>query len=259
MTLVLAAFLPSFVASIVELVEALTIVLAVGMTINWRSSLWGAAAGAGTLAVIIAVFGAAILRVPIDVLRLVIGVVLVLFGLQWLKKSILRYTGLQALHDEQAIYAREAAELEGQAPVRGVFNKFGFITSFKGVLLEGLEVAFIVISTATASRDTASGLFSSTLGAAAAMVLVVAIGLAVRGPLTLVPENTLKFAVGVVITSFGTFWSGEGLGVVWPGSDLFIIVLMAFYLLVSLALVAMLKPARSVREAVDAADAEVAA
>jgi len=250
MTLVLASFLPSFVASIVEFVEALTIVLAVGMTVNWRSSLWGAAAGAGTLAVIIAVFGAAILRIPIDVLRLVIGLILVLFGLQWLKKSILRYTGLQAVHDEEAIYAREAAELEAAAPKGGVFNKFGFITSFKGVLLEGLEVAFIVISTATASRDTASGLYSSVLGAAAALVLVAGVGAAVRGPLTLVPENTLKFAVGVVITSFGTFWSGEGLGVVWPGSDLFIVALMAFYLVISLVIVAVLKRGMPVKAAV---------
>ena len=145
-----ASFLPSFLASIVEFVEALTIVLAVGMTINWKSSLWGAVAGAAVLSVIIAVFGAAILQIPIDILRFVIGVILVLFGMQWLKKSILRYSGHKALHDEEEIYKRnvEALKARGENPVQ--FNKFGFITSFKGVLLEGLEVAFIVISSAAA-------------------------------------------------------------------------------------------------------------
>ena len=243
-----ASFFPSFVASIVEFVEALTIVLAVGMTINWKSSLWGAVAGAGALSVIIAIFGAAILQIPIDILRFVIGVILILFGLQWLKKSILRYSGHKALHDEEEIYKREVEELKSRGENHTKFNKFGFITSFKGVLLEGLEVAFIVISSAAAVKTASTGLVYAVLGAAAAFVLVVVLGAIVHKPLTLIPENTLKFAVGVIITSFGTFWSGEGLHVIWPLSDFFIIILAAFYLAVSLGIIAMLKSRKAAQE-----------
>ena len=236
-----ASFFPSFIASIVEFVEALTIVLAVGMTINWKSSLWGAFAGASVLAVIIAVFGAAILQIPIDILRFVIGVILVLFGLQWLKKSILRYSGHKSVHDEEEIYKKEVEKLKSHGENHTKFNKFGFVTSFKGVLLEGLEVAFIVISAAAAVKNAAAGLTYAVLGAAAAFIAVVALGAIVQKPLALIPENTLKFFVGIIITSFGTFWSGEGLAVNWPFSDLFIIILAGFYLIVSLIIIAMLK------------------
>ena len=241
-----ASFFPSFLASIVEFVEALTIVLAVGMTINWKSSLWGAAAGAAVLSVIIAIFGAAILRIPIDILRFVIGIILVLFGMQWLKKSILRYSGHKALHDEEEIYKRKVEALKARGESHAEFNKFGFVTSFKGVLLEGLEVAFIVISSAAAVKYASTGLVYAVLGATAAFVLVVVLGAIIHKPLTLIPENTLKFAVGIVITSFGTFWSGEGLGINWPLSDFFIIILAVFYLAASLGIIYMLKSSHAV-------------
>ena len=244
-----ASFFPSFLASAVEFVEALTIVLAVGMTINWKSSLWGVLAGAAVLTVIIAIFGAAILRIPIDILRFVIGIILVLFGMQWLKKSILRYSGHKALHDEEEIYKKRVEELKARGENHSQFNKFGFITSFKGVLLEGLEVAFIVISSAAAVKYAATGLTYAILGAAAAFVLVVIVGAAVHKPLTLIPENTLKFAVGVIITSFGTFWSGEGLNVNWPLSDFFIIILAVFYLAVSLGVIFMLRTGKTAQAA----------
>lgn len=239
-----SVMLPAFLASIVEFVEALTIVLAIGTSINWKSSLWGAAAGFFTLAILISVFGTAIvLFIPIDVLRIVIGIILVLFGMQWLQKSVLRYTGLKALHDEAKIYEKNKKEYDSIAVEdRHKFNKFGFLTSFKSVLLEGLEVAVIVITFGTtAGTSKFQGILSTTIGAMLAFIVVAGLGTAIRKPLTKIPENTLKFSVGIMLATFGTFWAGEGFGIAWPFSDLFILVLIAFYLVLSGALIFRMK------------------
>jgi uncharacterized membrane protein len=238
----------AFLASTVEFVEAFTIVLVVGVTINWRSSFAGTLAAVGALAVIVGIFGTALVAyVPIGALRLVVGLLLALFGLKWLKKAILRYAGLKAMHDEEAIYEEELAAMRarGETPHTGI-DPFGVATSFKSVLLEGLEVAFIVITfgaNANASAGVShNGIAIAALGAAGALLLVVAAGALVRAPLQRVPENTLKFVVGIMLTSFGTFWGGEGLGLSWWHDDLFLPILVAFYLLIAFALIAWLRP-----------------
>jgi uncharacterized membrane protein len=243
----------SFLASTVEFVEAFTIVLVIGVTVNWRSSLAGAAAATAALVVIVGTLGTAlVIFVPINLLRLVVGVLLVLFGLKWLKKAILRYAGLTALHDEEAIYEQQLAEMRarGEAPQQGL-DPFGVVTSFKSVLLEGLEVAFIVITfgsaTSTAVGGKGNSIGSAALGAAAALILVVVAGAAIRAPLQRVPENTLKFVVGIMLTSFGTFWGGEGVGIAWWHEDLFIVILVALYLAAAGALVLWLRPYGSPR------------
>jgi uncharacterized membrane protein len=241
-----AVFIAAFLASAVEFVEAFTIVLVVGVTINWRSALAGALAATGALAVIVAIFGTALVRfVPIDALRLVVGFLLVLFGLKWLKKAILRYAGLKAMHDEEAIYEEQLAEMRARGEHHQTrIDPFGVATSFKSVLLEGLEVAFIVITfglQATANTQ-GRGIAVAALGALAALALVIVAGALVRAPLQRVPENALKFTVGVMLTTFGTFWGGEGLGIEWWHDDIFLLVLVAFYLAVSLALITWLRP-----------------
>ncbi len=204
-------FLPAFLASVVECVEALTIVLAIGTSINWKSSLSGVAAGLTVLAVLIAVLGSTILYVPIDILRMVIGVLLVLFGLQWLEKAILRYTGLKAKHDEGRIYEKRKHELDEVKEDRSKFSKFGFLTSFKGVVLEGLEIAVIVITFgSTGDVDRSRGIITAGLGAALALLLVTALGIVVRKPLANVPENTFKFFVGIMLVTFGAFLERGG-------------------------------------------------
>lgn len=242
----------AFLASAVEFVEAFTIVLVVGVTINWRSALAGAFAAAATLAVIIATLGVAlVVYVPIGVLRLVIGIILVLFGLKWLKKAILRYSGLKALHDEEAIFEETRAELRARGiVVKPKFEPFGVVLAYKSTLLEGLEVAFIVITFGSNSVSTGSGIGgigSAAIGAAVAGVLVILLGALVRAPLKLVPENTLKFVVGIMLTSFGTFWAGEGFGYYWPLSDAFILVLIALYLLATGILVLALRQSKQRR------------
>jgi uncharacterized membrane protein len=241
-----AVLVAAFLASTVEFVEAFTIVLVVGVTVNWRSAFLGTLAAVGALIVIVGIFGTAlVVFVPINVLRLAVGVLLVLFGLKWLKKAILRYSGLKALHDEEAIYEEQLAEMRarGEHPSARV-DPFGVVTSFKSVLLEGLEVAFIVITFGSQASLKAggNGILVATLGAAAALVLVVAVGGLVQAPLQRVPENTLKFVVGVMLTSFGTFWGGEGIGITWWHEDLFLPILVVLYLGVSGILVLWLKP-----------------
>lgn len=248
-----AVFIAAFLASTVEFVEAFTIVLVVGVTVNWRSAFVGTGLAAAALAVIVAIFGTAlVVFVPLGVLRVAVGVLLVLFGLKWLKKAILRYAGLKALHDEEAIYEEHLAEMRarGETPEQRV-DPFGVVTSFKSVLLEGLEVAFIVITfgaqicskgnTCLPGEQT-RGIVTAAIAAAAACLLVVALGAVVRAPLQRIPENTLKYIVGVMLTSFGTFWGGEGLGIAWWHEDLFLVILVAFYLAVTGALVLWLKP-----------------
>lgn len=258
-----AVFAAAFLASAVEFVEAFTIVLVVGVTINWRSSLAGTALAVVMLALLVGIFGVTLVQfVPLQALRLVVGVFLVLFGLKWLKKAILRYARLKALHDEEAIYEEHLAELraKGLAPAKR-FDPFGLVTSFKSVLLEGLEVAFIVITFGVQANSPASanGIQIAALGAAGALVLIVALGALVRAPLQRVPENTLKFTVGIMLTSFGTFWGGEGLGISWWHDDLFLLVLIAFYLAVAGALVLWLRQYAPPRKANLAGPAEVPA
>jgi uncharacterized membrane protein len=231
----------AFLASAVEFVEALTIVLAAGVTRGWRSSLAGLGAATVVLAVVVAVLGPALTLIPIDALRLVVGALLLAFGLQWLRKAILRASGYKPLHDEAETFARETAESRAaRHEERAGLDWYGFTLSFKGVLLEGLEVAFIVITFGSAQGSI--GL--AALGAALAFVLVAVVGVLVREPLTRVPENALKFAVGVMLTTFGIFWSTEGAGAHWPGGDAALPVVLVFVVALSFAAVATLKRRR---------------
>jgi uncharacterized membrane protein len=228
---VLPAIGSSFLASTVEIVEAFTIVLAVASVRGWRPALTGAFAAVATLAAMVVVLGPALERVPLSALQIVIGVALLLFGMGWLRKAVLRAGGIFALHDEERIYIEERAALSmASAWAAG-------IASYKAVLLEGLEVVFIVIAVG-AGRGL---LVAASLGAFAAIVLVLMIGLIVRQPLSKVPENTLKFAVGVMMCGYGAFWTGEGLGVQWPGSDWALLGLAMIFLACGLALAAMVR------------------
>jgi uncharacterized membrane protein len=227
----------SFAASFVEVVEAFTIVLAVAALRGWRPALVGAAAALGALALTVAALGPALNLVPLRALQVTIGVLLLLFGLGWLRKAVLRAAGVMALHDEDAIYEREKAELGGE--VRGARSAdwLAGLAAFKAVLLEGLEVVFIVLAVG-AGR----GLIGpASLGALGAFVTVMAVGLMVRRPLARVPENTLKFGVGVMLSAFGVFWTCEGVGAPWPGGDLALFGLAGVFLLVGLALASLIK------------------
>ena len=238
-----ALFVAVFLACVVEGVEALTIVLAVGTTRDWRSAGLGVGSAVIALAVIVAALGPALTLLPLSALRLVVGGLLLIFGLQWLRKAILRASGHKALHDEEAIFRRQRADAESAtASGRGVITDwYAYVVAFKGVLLEGLEVAFIVLT--FGANQHAIGL--ATIAAAAAVVLVVAVGLAVRAPLARVPENTLKFVVGIMLTAFGTFWGAEGAGANWPGSDAALIVLVPAVAVVALGAVALLRVERA--------------
>jgi uncharacterized membrane protein len=223
------------------MVEALTIVLAAGVTRGWRSALFGLGAAVVMLTAIVAVFGPALTLIPISALRLVVGALLLAFGLQWLRKAILRASGFKALHDEEAIYAEEIAGARTAArEERAGMDWYGFTLSFKGVLLEGLEVAFIVVTFGSAQGN----IPLATLAAGAALVLVATVGVLVRAPLARVPENTLKFAVGVMLTTFGIFWSAEGAGAEWPGGDAALPVVLVFVIAISFASVVLLRRRR---------------
>jgi uncharacterized membrane protein len=232
--LVLAAFL----ACAVEMVEALTIVLAVGVTRGWRSALLGVACALVLLAGIAAALGPAVSAIPIGTLRIVIGGLLLIFGLQWLRKAILRAGGRKALHDEVAIFERQReAALAAEPRAGGGTDWYTFTVAFKGVLLEGLEVAFIIVTFGGAQHHV--GL--AAIGAAAAALIVGTVGFFVREPLSRIPENTMKFGVGVLLTTFGVFWASEGAGVHWPGGDVALLVLLAYVAAVSVALAAALR------------------
>jgi uncharacterized membrane protein len=239
-----AIVIAAFLASAVEFVEAFTLVLVARITSNWRSALLGALAAVATLAVIVATLGVALVTlIPLDVLRFVIGFLLLLFGLKWLKNAIQRYSGLKFLHDEEAIYAARLAQARARGePVTTRLAPFGVLLSYKSVLLEGLEVAFIVISFGGSG---ANGISLAALGAAAAGLLVIGVGVLVQTPLKQIPENTLKFIVGIMLTTFGTFWSGESFGINWPFSDLFLLLLAALYLVASALLITAIKQRQS--------------
>jgi len=243
----LPLILTVFVACAVESVEALTIVLAAGITREWKSTLQGMAAALVVLAAITAVIGPAVGSLPLTALRLVVGALLAVFGLQWLRKAVLRATGYKALHDEASAYQREvtAAREAGAVRKRGISDWYPFTLAFKGVLLEGLEVLFIVIT----FGDNQKNIGAAVIGAAAAIVVVTVTGIAVRAPLTKVPENWMKFAVGVMLTSFGTFWGAEGAGVAWPGNDAALVVLIPVVALAAAACVAWLRSGKAVAAA----------
>jgi uncharacterized membrane protein len=226
-----------FLACAVEAVEALTIVLAVGVTRSWRSALYGVGAAVVVLAVIVAALGPALTSLPLDTLRVVIGGLLLVFGLQWLRKAVLRAAGLKSLHDEEAAFAEEtAAAREAGAVATTRVDGYSFAIAFKGVLLEGLEVAFIVLTFGANQHDI--GLAAAAAGVAIAVVVLA--GYAAKAPLARVPENALKFGVGVMLTSFGTFWGAEGAGARWPGDDAALLVIIPVLLASALAMAAYL-------------------
>jgi uncharacterized membrane protein len=234
-----ALFVAVFLACAVEAVEALTIVLAAGTSRDWCSAVAGVVAGVGLLALIVAALGPAVTAIPLSGLRLVVGGLLLIFGLQWLRKAILRASGLKALHDEDAIFASELAAAEA-APTgrRGMIaDWYSFTLSFKGVVLEGLEVAFIALTFGANQRN----IPLASLAALAAVLVITVAGIAVRAPLARVPENTMKFAVGIMLTSFGIFWAAEGAGAVWPGADAAMLGVVPAVAVFALALVAVLR------------------
>jgi uncharacterized membrane protein len=221
----------AFLASLVEFIEALTIVLAVGIIRGWKPALLGAAAGAVVLAILTLVFGPLLDAIPIGVLQVSVGMLLLLFGMRWLRKAILRAAGIVPLHDETKVFESETAELRALGTAsENILDPVAVVTTFKAVLLEGLEVVFIVIAVGAAGKT----LFPAVIGAAAAGVLVVVLGLVLHRPLAKVPENALKFVVGVLISAFGVFWIGEGLGFGWPGGDLAVLALAIVLLAASL-------------------------
>ena len=234
-----------FLACAVEGVEATTIVLAAGTTRDWRSALTGVGAGIAVLAVIVAVLGPAITAIPLGGLRLVVGGLLLIFGLQWLRKAILRSSGRKAVHDEDAIFQEEVAAAQAAGGRSGGLDVFAFMVSFKGVFLEGMEVVFIVLTFGL----NANNIPAASLGAIAAVVIVLGIAIALRRPLSMINENLLKYGVGLLLASFGTYWAVEGIGIFrdgreslnWPGHDLMILVLLAAWLLLSRIFIAVLR------------------
>jgi uncharacterized membrane protein len=250
----LPLILTVFIACVVEAVEALTIVLAAGITREWKSTFQGVGAALIVLAAVTAAVGPAIGDLPLTGLRVAVGALLLIFGLQWLRKAVLRATGYKALHDEASAYRREVAAAR-QAAVekkRGVSDWYAFTLAFKGVLLEGLEVVFIVIT----FGDNQKNIGAAVIGAAAAIIVVTAGGIAVRAPLTKVPENWMKLAVGVMLTSFGTFWGAEGAGVAWPGNDAALLVVVPVVALAAAACIFWLR-SRKAAVAAPAMESEV--
>ena len=226
-----------FLACAVEMVEALTIVFAVGHTRGWRSAFEGVAAALFVLAALVAGFGPALIHVPLTVLRLIVGGVLLIFGMQWLRKAILRSSGLKAKHDEDAIYRETVAELESATSESGR-DRVAFVMAFKGVFLEGLEVVITVLTLGTSAHRL--GLAAAVAGVA--VVLVAVVGVVVAKQLSRVPENAMKMSVGVLLVTYGTFWVGEGLKVRWPGNDTFLLAFVGIYAVVCWVLVTVIKP-----------------
>lgn len=233
-TSLLPTVLASFMASLVEFVEALTIVLAVGLVRGWRSALTGTASALALLGVAVWALGSSLARIPLPIVQVVIGALLLLFGLRWLRKAVLRRAGVLALHDEAAAFAKETASMgrAGNTPGFAV-DKIAFGATFKIVMIEGIEVIFIVVAIGAGGPL----IVPASIGAAIALLAVAALGFVVHRPLARIPENTLKFGVGVLVSAFGTFWVAEGSGWSWPGGDGSILALAVVYLAVALALV----------------------
>jgi uncharacterized membrane protein len=236
----------TFVASAVESVEALTIILAVGVTRGWRSTLAGTLVALFVLALVTLILGPALTLIPIEVLRLIVGALLLIFGLQWLRKAVLRASGFKGLHDESALYLEHVAEArQAGTPVRSGMDWYAFTLSFKGVLLEGLEVVFIVLTFgANAAAQGTGGIALAAIGALLAVLAVGILGTVAHRPLSNVPENQLKFAVGLLLVTFGTFWAGEGVGVEWPLGDASLLLLLVFYAMIAIGFVVGLRAQR---------------
>jgi uncharacterized membrane protein len=229
-----------FLACVVEAVEALTIVLAVGFTRSWRSTFIGVGAALVVLGGVTAALGPALTTLPLNVLRVAVGGLLLVFGLQWLRKAILRASGLKALHDERGIFETERSSAHHAGELGPGVDAYSFTIAFKGVFLEGLEVVFIVLTFGANQHHI--GLAAAAAGVAVGVVVLA--GIAIRAPLARVPENTMKFGVGVMLTSFGTFWGAEGAGARWPGSDAALLVLIPAILVFALAAVALISRRR---------------
>jgi uncharacterized membrane protein len=236
----------AFVACFVEMVEATTIVMAMGFTRSWRSALIGTAAAIGALAVVTIVAGYALTTfLPESALQLVIGGLLLIFGLQWLRKAILRASGRKAVHDEDAIYRKEVEAAKAAGRHAGGLDMFSFMVSFKGVFLEGMEVVFIVITFGLNAKNVPA----ASIGAAAAVVVVLGLAFAMKRPLSMINENMLKYVVGLLLSSFGTFWAVEGIGIfrhgheslAWPGNDLAILGLLVVWFLLTRVFIAALR------------------
>jgi uncharacterized membrane protein len=226
--------LASFLASTVEFVEALTIVLAVGMIRGWRSALLGTGAALLVLVLLVALFGSSLEHIPLPTVQLVVGTLLLMFGLRWLRKAVLRAAGLIALHDEEKAFAKQTAELKALGTARAAsFDSIAFLTAFKIVMLEGIEVVFIVIAIGAGGPL----ILQASTGAVLALVMVMVLGLCLNRPLASIPENQLKFCVGVLLCGFGSFWVGEGSSLVWAGHDWVILGLIALFLALALVLV----------------------
>jgi uncharacterized membrane protein len=207
--------LASFLASSVEFVEALTVILAVGSVRGWRDALVGTAAALGVLLFIVVILGSTLTSVPLDAIQLVVGTLLLLFGMRWLRKAVLRAAGIIPLHDEAAAYASEVQAMRGLRAAQG-WDGVAFMAAFQITMLEGIEVVFIVIAVGAGGTGL---ILPASLGALVALLLVALMGLLLHRPLSRVPENGLKFVVGVLLSAFGTFWVGEGIGIEWPGAD----------------------------------------
>jgi uncharacterized membrane protein len=231
----------AFLASSVEFVEALTVILAVGSVRGWRDALAGTGSALLLLLLIVAVLGSALTRVPLDVIQLVVGTLLLLFGMRWLRKAILRSAGIIPLHDEAAAYAKQIQSMRGHGAAQG-WDAVAFLAAFQITMLEGIEVVFIVIAVGAGG---AGLILPASLGAFAALLLVAVLGLLLHRPLSRVPENSLKFVVGVLLSAFGTFWVGEGIGIEWPGADWSIVALVVAYLALALMTVPFCRKARS--------------
>ena len=221
-------------ASMVELVEALTVVLAMAATRGWSGALAGAGVAAGVLIALVAAFGPALAAIPLSLVQLVVGALLLLFGMRWLRKAILRAAGILPKHDEEAAFAKETAAMQKLGGGRAPWDKVAFAASFKITMLEGVEVVFIVIALGAGGADL---MLPAAFAAFAALIAVVLLGVAIHRPLSKVPENTLKFVVGVLLCAFGSFWVGEGIGAHWPGADLSILGLIVGFGATALALV----------------------
>jgi Ca2+/H+ antiporter, TMEM165/GDT1 family len=239
------SILASFLASLVECVEALTVVLAVGSVRGWRSALVGSATAIATLLLLIATLGRALTRVPLQPLQLVIGTLLLLFGLRWLRKAILRSAGQIPIHDEEAAFAKNSASMR-RLPAARRWDRIAFSAAFQIVMLEGTEVVFIVIAIGAGG---AGLLLPASLGAVAALAVVTAFGFALHQPLANVPENKLKFVVGVLLSAFGTFWVGEGAHFIWPGGDWSILGLVLGYFIIAILTVALCRSSTNLESA----------